>query len=75
MKKDRPLKTPRFQITFFDPEFKAGVVKPYDKNRKVLSSYKQYFENGKIQEACLKSLKEIGNIHELIEPSEEYFYE
>ena len=67
MKKKHSFSTPRFQIIFFDTTFTTGIVKPYDKNRKVMGKYKEYFENGKISEACQKIIQNIEDISILFE--------
>ena len=67
MKKKLSFSTPRFQIVFFDATFTTGIVKPYDKKRKVMGKYKEYFENGKISEACQKVITNIEDISILFE--------
>ena len=70
MKKNISFSTPRFQIIFFDTTFKTGLIKPYDKNRKVIGTYKEYFENGEISEACQRVIQNIKDISILFENKE-----
>ncbi len=70
MKKKLSFNTPRFQIVFFDVTFKTGLIKIYDKNRKVIGKYKEYFENGEISEACQRVIKNIEDISILFENKE-----